>query len=221
VLVDLGIYRTDDGGATWTRTSPLPATQDYGLWQYNCAPQVPGDQPPVDDRGRGGLGIAGGRGPALSEHRRRHDLHGAAGRARAHQHRLRRAGARGRLPGALHERLLPRPGGYVDDRRRERSHADVDLDRRGAERPVLRRRLHHGRSRRARAGVGQPVARACSSVSSGACCPDARTTGRRRSSSAELLPSGRGMPSQSSQNANTPGRGERRGPLDWHGIHRA
>ena len=150
-----GIYRTDDGGATWTRTSPVPGTQDYGIWQYNAHLKSPVQEPPVDDGGRGGLGIAGGRGPALPEHGRRRDLHRAAGRARAHQHRLRRAGALGRLPGALHERLLQGPGGYVDDRRRGRSQPDVDLNRRGAERPVLRRRLHHRRSRRARAGLGR------------------------------------------------------------------
>jgi hypothetical protein len=31
-----GIYRTDDGGATWTMTSPVPGTQDYSIWQYNA-----------------------------------------------------------------------------------------------------------------------------------------------------------------------------------------
>ena len=169
-----GIYRTDDGGATWTRTSPIPGTQDYGIWQYNAHLKSPVTEPPVDDGGRGGLGIAGGRGPALPEHRRRHDLHRAAGRARAHQHRLRRAGARGRLPGALHERLLQGPGGYVDDRRRGRSRA-----RRGS-RSARRRTTSTPASASSPAiptcpgGSGsRPVARACSSVSSGACCPDA------------------------------------------------
>jgi hypothetical protein len=31
-----GVYRTDDGGDTWTRTSPIPGTQDPGIWVYNA-----------------------------------------------------------------------------------------------------------------------------------------------------------------------------------------
>jgi hypothetical protein len=31
-----GVYRTDDGGVTWTRTSPIPPSADAGIWQYNA-----------------------------------------------------------------------------------------------------------------------------------------------------------------------------------------
>ena len=31
-----GVYRTDDGGVTWTQTSPLPPTPDPSIWQWNA-----------------------------------------------------------------------------------------------------------------------------------------------------------------------------------------
>jgi len=31
-----GVYRTDDGGVTWTLTSPLPPTSDPSIWQFNA-----------------------------------------------------------------------------------------------------------------------------------------------------------------------------------------
>jgi hypothetical protein len=31
-----GVYRTDDGGATWTRTAPIPTTPDPTIWQWNA-----------------------------------------------------------------------------------------------------------------------------------------------------------------------------------------
>jgi hypothetical protein len=31
-----GVYRTDDGGVTWTRTSPLPDAEGPSLWGYNA-----------------------------------------------------------------------------------------------------------------------------------------------------------------------------------------
>jgi hypothetical protein len=31
-----GVYRTDDGGVTWTRTSGIPGTQNSGIWTYNA-----------------------------------------------------------------------------------------------------------------------------------------------------------------------------------------
>jgi hypothetical protein len=31
-----GVYRTDDGGATWTRASPIPGTQDPSIWEWNA-----------------------------------------------------------------------------------------------------------------------------------------------------------------------------------------
>jgi hypothetical protein len=31
-----GVYRTDDGGMTWTQTSPIPGMQDPGIWMFNA-----------------------------------------------------------------------------------------------------------------------------------------------------------------------------------------
>jgi hypothetical protein len=31
-----GVYRTDDGGVTWARTSPIPGAQDPSIWAWNA-----------------------------------------------------------------------------------------------------------------------------------------------------------------------------------------